>query len=332
MAQKKGSKKKAPATRAPAVETPAAEAPAVEARTPFRFDFMGNKWVFFAASGVLIAAGIIGLFAVGLKFGIEFRGGTVMDLTMEKEFTVAQVRAVLAKQGQQDAVVQPVEGTKGVLIRARRLEPDKVAGVFDALDRQFGVAAQNDIQTVGPGWGANVTNAAVTALSVSILALITYISLRFEYKMALTAVFTLLHDGLLTVGVYALAGREITPNTLAALLTILGYSLYDTVVVFHRIKENAAHIGKETFQHMANESINQVFVRSINTTMTTLIPVLALLFFGGETLRDFAFALTVGLATGTYSSIGVAAPIFAIWKETEPKFAALKKKYGTAPA
>lgn len=350
MAQKKGSKKprgkKAPVAKpvpgaadearveveAEAVESPVVETAAVEARGPFRFDFMGNKKYFFAVSGVLILAGLIGFIAVGLKFGIEFQGGTVMDLTMDKAFTAAQVRAVLAKQGEGDAVVQPVEGTKSVLIRSRKLEPAKVAGVVTALDKQFGVAVQNNIQTVGPGWGANVTNAAITALSVSLLALITYISLRFEYKMALTAVLAIIHDVILTIGIYVLAGREITPNTLAALLTILGYSLYDTIVVFHRIKENTAHIGKETFQHMATESINQVFIRSMNTTITTLIPILTLLFFGGDTLRDFAFALAVGLASGAYSSVGIAAPVYAIWKETEPKFAALKRKYGTAAA
>ncbi len=168
------------------------------------------------------------------------------------------------------------------------------------------------------------------ALAISIAAILLYVSVRFEYKMSLTAVVALIHDILITLGIYALAGYELTPNTIAALLTILGYSLYDTIVVFHRIKENAQHLQKQTFIQMANRSINEVIVRSMNTTITSLIPVLIMLFFGGETLRDFALALTIGLLVGAYSSIGVAAPLYAIWKETEPKYAALRKKYASA--
>jgi len=135
---------------------------------------------------------------------------------------------------------------------------------------------------------------------------------------------------LITLGIYALLGYEVTPNTIAALLTILGYSLYDTIVVFHRIKENSQHLAKQSFMQMANESINEVIVRSLNTTITSLIPVLVMLFFGGETLKDFALALSIGLIVGAYSSIGVASPLYAMWKETEPKYSALKKKYAEA--
>ena len=155
-------------------------------------------------------------------------------------------------------------------------------------------------------------------------------SLRFEYKMSITAVIALIHDIIITLGIYALFGREVTPNTVAALLTILGFSLYDTIVVFHRIKENSIGLVKQSFMSMANESINEVLIRSINTTLTAVIPVMVMLFFGGSTLKDFAFALTIGTVSGAYSSIGVAAPLFAIWKETEPKFKALAKKYATA--
>jgi SecD/SecF fusion protein len=300
------------------------------------FDFMGKKWVFLAISLVLIGAGLIGLAVRGLHFGIEFQGGTSIDLTMSKPFTIEEVRSVMSQAGYGDAVIQPIErpGKRPiqVLIRSRLLTPAVQTKILDGLDKKIGIAARNSIQAVGPGWGAAVTNSAVTALAVSLLGLVTYISLRFEYKMALTAIFAIFHDILLTIGVYALAGREVTPNTVAALLTILGYSLYDTIVVFHRIKENTSHIGKQTFQGMANESINQVLIRSINTTLMTVVPIGSLLAFGGETLRDFAFALFVGLISGAYSSIGVAAPLYAMWKETEPKYAALKRKYGAAAA
>jgi SecD/SecF fusion protein len=148
--------------------------------------------------------------------------------------------------------------------------------------------------------------------------------------MSLTAVAALLHDVLIVIGIYALLGEQVTPNTIAALLTILGYSLYDTVVVFHRIKENSQSLSKQTFMQMANRSLNEVFIRTINTTFTSLIPVLMMLFFGGATLRDFALALTIGLVIGSYSSIGVATPLYSMWKEREPKFAAIKKKYANA--
>ncbi len=187
-----------------------------------------------------------------------------------------------------------------------------------------------DVSTIGPGWGRNVTRAALLALVVSTAAILLYISLRYEYKMSLTAVATLVHDVLLVLGIYALVGREVTPNTIAALLTIMGYSLYDTIVVFHRIKENSKAITRKTFTAMANESLNQVIMRSINTSITSILPPLMLLLFGGEMLGSFAFALVVGIFIGAYSSIAVATPLYTLWKEREPKFQALAKKYGTA--
>ncbi len=188
-----------------------------------------------------------------------------------------------------------------------------------------------EVSTVGPDWGQSVIESSAIAFAVSLLLIIAYIAIRFEYKMGIIAVVALLHDLIIVVGVYALVGREVTPNTIAALLTILGYSLYDTVVVFHRISDNMKNSeAKWTFMSMANHSLNQVFIRSVNTTVTSFVPVLGMLLFGGETLKDFAFAMSVGLIAGAYSSIGVATPLFAMWKSREPKNAKLTKKYGTA--
>jgi SecD/SecF fusion protein len=167
----------------------------------------------------------------------------------------------------------------------------------------------------------------VIALVVSIISILAYISIRFEYKMSVTAVISLVHDALFVLGVYAIMGREVTPNTIAALLTILGYSLYDTIVVFHRIRENAAGLSKRSFMDMTNQSINQIFMRWLNTGLIQLIPVLCLFFLGGETLRDFAFAMAIGLVSSAYSSVALASPLYAVWKEREPRFQALKKKY-----
>ena len=183
------------------------------------------------------------------------------------------------------------------------------------------------VSTIGPEWGANITNAALLALSVSIIAILVYISIRFEYKMAVTGVVALVHDAVITLGIYSLVGREVTPNTVAALLTILGYSLYDTIVVFHRIRENTPNLTKKTFMAMANDSLNQVLARWVNTGMASVIPVVTLLLIGGSTLKDFAFALTIGLLSGAYSSVAVASPLYALWKEREPRFQALKKRF-----
>lgn len=162
------------------------------------------------------------------------------------------------------------------------------------------------------------------------MLIIAYISVRFrDYKMGVTAVVALLHDLVIVFGIYALIGHEVTPNTIAALLTILGYSLYDTVVVFHRINENMkGEAPKCTFMSMANHSINEVLLRSLNTSITSLIPVVAMLLFGGETLKDFALAMTIGLVSGCYSSIAIATPLYAMWKTREPRNAKALKKYG----
>lgn len=296
-------------------------------------DFMGHRSIMFGLSAVLIAISIGSIAVKQLKFGVEFQGGTVISVADAGDVTAAEITAAFKKAGIQSPNVQTTQeqGKNGFIVRTEVTDPKEATADAAEVSKAVGID-QNAFQvtTIGPGWGSNITNSALLALSLSIAAILLYVSIRFEYKMSVTAVLALAHDILITLGIYALAGYEVTPNTIAALLTILGYSLYDTIVVFHRIKENAQHLARQSFMQMANESINEVIVRSMNTTITSLIPVLVLLFFGGETLKDFALALSIGLLVGAYSSIGVAAPIFAIWKETEPKFAALKKKYANA--
>lgn len=294
-------------------------------------DFLGHKNIMFAISAVLIAISIGALVIRGLTFSIDFQGGTVVNIVDTGDVTIEQIRSAFAEAGVANAEVQTVQDQGGFIVRTQVTTPQEAAADAAEVAEATGINEDNfQVTTIGPGWGENITNAAMLALVVSILAILLYISVRFEYKMSLTAVLALAHDILITLGIYSLVGQEVSPNTIAALLTILGYSLYDTVVVFHRIKENSQRLSKQTFSHMANESINEVIVRSMNTTITSLIPVVIMLFFGGETLRDFALALTIGLAVGAYSSIGVATPFYVMWKETEPKFAALKRKYVNA--
>lgn len=301
----------------------------------YHIDFMGNKRIMFGISILLIVISIGALAFRGLQFGVEFTGGTVINVVNAKDVSIDQMRKAFADAGVKNPQVQEstIRGVRGFIVRTEVTEP----AVANADARKVAVATKlpsGDFQvtTIGPGWGANVTNSAMMALAASILFIMLYVSIRFEYKMAITAIVALVHDILITLGVYALVGWEVSPNVIAALLAILGYSLYDTIVVFHRIRENSQGLVKQSFMSMANESINEVLIRSLNTTVTSLIPVVVLLFFGGATLKDYALALTIGLSVGAYSSIGVAAPIYAIWKEREPKYAALAKKFSNANA
>lgn len=292
-----------------------------------KFDFIGRKKIWFSISGVIIVVGIASLLLKGLNFGIEFKGGTAIEARLEKAATVAEIRTALEPTGLGKSVIQPVGGPeeKTVLIRTVNLSDEKQVEVEKILEENWGIDKRAyEIHTVGPGWGAHITRAAIIALLLSFVALLIYISFRFEFKMAIAALAALFHDIIITVGVYALVGREVTPNIVAALLTILGYSLYDTIVVFHRVMENTSKIGKRTYSQMVNASINEVLVRSINTTVTTMLPIVVLLAIGGEVLRDFAFALFVGITSSSYSSIFTASPILATWKESEPRYKAVR--------
>jgi len=299
----------------------------------FNIDFMGNRNIMFTISAVLLVVAIAALAIRGLKFGVEFEGGTVVNISKAGNVTQAQITDAFTKAGVSNLQVQEstINGVRGYIIRSSETSAavaneaaGKAAVIVNLPPSEF------QVTTIGPDWGKNITSSALVALAVSLMAILLYVSIRFEYKMSVTAIIALVHDILITLGLYALVGWEVTPNVVAALLAILGYSLYDTIVVFHRIKENSQGLVKQSYMSMANESINEVLVRSINTTLTSLIPVVVLLLFGGTTLKDYALALTIGLTSGAYSSIGVAAPIFAIWKETEPKYRALAKKYAAS--
>lgn len=293
-------------------------------------DFLGHHRLFLIFSISLVVIAIGSLAVRGLSFGIEFQGGTVITISEAPGISEDEVRSAFADAGASSVQVQSTEGD-GYIVRITESQADVANQIYRDVFESLGLSTDvGDISTIGPGWGRNITRAALLALSMSIAAILLYISVRYEYKMSIVAVFTLVHDVLVVLGIYALVGREVTPNTIAALLTIMGYSLYDTIVVFHRIRENSKGLTRTTFTVMANHSLNQVIVRSINTSVTSIIPPLMLLLFGGETLADFAFALVIGIMLGAYSSIGVATPLYTAWKEREPKFKALAKKFGTA--
>ncbi len=295
-------------------------------------NFMGLRRIFLTAAAVVVVLcfAVVGL--RGLNFGIEFVGGTSVAFHDTGDATIEQVRDAFNEAGEPDAVIQTTttNGEPGFLVRTTTTSAEAATTTANAVADSFGWPTSGfEVTTIGPDWGASVIQSSLLAFLVSIVLIIAYIAIRFEYKMGVMAIVALLHDLILVMGIYALVGREVNPNTIAALLTILGYSLYDTVVVFHRINDNMKEADiKCTFMTMANHSINQVFVRTINTTLTSFIPVLAMLLFGGETLKDFAFAMTIGLLAGSYSSIAIATPLYALWKTREPRYAKLQKKYG----
>ncbi len=295
-------------------------------------NFLGYRKVLLSVSAALVVLSFVIVGVRGLDFGIEFVGGTSVTFHNTGEVSLDQMRSAFSAQGETDAVIQTTfsDGEEGFLVRTTTTDAQLATATANAVAASLGLTTDSfEVTTIGPDWGSSVVNASLIAFLVSIVLIIIYIAIRFEYKMGFTAIVALLHDLVIVMGVYALVGREVNPNTIAALLTILGYSLYDTVVVFHRINDNMRDLNlKCSFMTMANHSINQVFIRSINTTLTSLIPVIAMLFFGGETLKDFAFAMVVGLVAGAYSSIAVASPLFAIWKTREDRYAKLAKRFG----
>ena len=283
-----------------------------------RIDFMGKKYIWFAISGVIILIGMFSLLTRGLNLSIDFKSGSRLVISFSRDTSVEEVRGDVSADGYGDAVVQTV-GEGRYQVSLPELSADQQTALITSLDQQIGVN-EKSWQVVGPTFGSQVVNSMLKAIVISWLLMIAYVSFRFEYKYAVATIVALIHDLAVTVGVYSIVGREVTTATVAAVLTILGYSLYDTIIVFDRVRENAPRARRGAYAAMVNESIWEVMGRSIITSVLTLLPVVCLLLFGGETLKDFAFALLVGIMSGAYSSIFVAAPLLTMWKEREPRY------------
>jgi SecD/SecF fusion protein len=291
----------------------------------WHYDFMGASRYFFSMSGLILLIGALAVGGKGLNLGIDFTSGTRITAGLVRDATEQQVRAVVTAAGSNGPSVQKVTGDRalgsnGFQISAKQLQPAGVAKVRSALQSKFGILNNGNnfnATSVGPTFGQTVANSAVVAIIASLLVITAYVALRFEWKFAIPVLIALMHDVLITSGVYSLTGREVTTATVAALLTILGYSLYDTIIVFDRVRENVPRMPRAAFSQIVNRSMAEVLTRSIATTSCTLMPILALLLFGGATLRDFAFALLIGVASGAYSSIFIASPVLTHWKERE---------------
>jgi SecD/SecF fusion protein len=303
------------------------------------FDFMGaSKW-FFSLSGTILAVGALAIGGSGLNFGIDFKSGTRIQTAFVKPVSENQVATAMAAAGYGNAQVQKFVnksiGGTGYQISTKTLKPGTVTKVHELLETKFGTKNFSST-SIGPTFGKTIANSAVIAIIASLLVISAYIALRFEWKYAVPVLIALMHDLLITAGVYSLTGREVTTATVAALLTILGYSLYDTIIVFDRVRENVPRMPRAVFSQIVNRSMSEVLTRSLATSFCTLLPVLALLLFGGETLKDFAFALMVGVASGAYSSIFIASPVLTHWKERESSYgnrrARIVRELGKVPA
>jgi SecD/SecF fusion protein len=307
---------------------------------PIRFDFIGSSRWFFSMSGLILVVCALAIAISGLNFGIDFEGGTRITAPLEQPASVEQVRDALSSQGLADAEIQTVDnpelGRNIVQISSEELRPDQVNRVEQTLQDEFGFSGDTNAESIGASFGESVATNAIRAIIASLIIISIYLTLRFQWKFAVPVLIALAHDLLITSGIYALTGREVTASTVAALLTILGFSLYDTIVVFDRVRENIPRMPNAAFSQIYNRSMSEVIVRSLATSFCAALPILALLLFGGETLQDFAFALLVGTLSGTYSSVFIAGPVLTHWKEREPVYktreARIKAEFGAVPA
>jgi preprotein translocase subunit SecF len=294
------------------------------------YDFVGKRRRWYAVSGIILLLALIGLFGRGLNLGIEFKGGsefTVPNTTA----TVEQARESAQAANITDPIVTQV-GDKNIRIQTQALTPTQSAAVTMQLSKDLGVPQGNIAVTlVGPSWGAEITQRAAQGLVVFLVLVVVFLSAYFEWRLAVAALVALIHDLVITIGIYALTGFEVTPATVIGVLTILGFSLYDTVVVFDKVKENTRAItsgNRATYSEAANLALNQTLVRSINTSIVALLPVTAILvvgvgLLGAGTLKDLALALFIGTAAGTYSSIFIATPVACQLQERRPEMKAL---------
>lgn len=302
------------------------------------FDFVGKRRWWFGISAVLVlVSGLLLIPGVrGLNLSVDFVGGSLVECKNPAGASVSDVRSALATIGLAGATVQATNGGAGLRVQTEELTAAAATQLRTTVAEVAGLDNVDEVnyQTVGPTFGRQVTQSALRALIVFFIVISLFLWWRLEWRMALAAVVEVLHDLILTAGIYAAGGFEVTPATVIAVLTILGYSLYDTVVVFDKVRENIVERGeRHTISAVVNMSVNQVLMRSINTSLTTLLPVGSLLFvgallLGASTLFEFALGLFVGIAAGTYSSMFLGSPLVAVWKEREEHWQRVRRRLG----
>jgi SecD/SecF fusion protein len=298
-----------------------------------QIDFMGKRNLWFAISGIVVLVGVVSLGVRGLNLGIDFKGGTQIAFKTHQAYSQGEMARFMAQQGQPDAVVQgagtAVNGDfKQWQIRTRSLSGSGQSNLSTSLRNKFGAYATG-VKNVSGTFGHQIAIDAIYGIVVSLLLIVLYITIRFDLKFAIPVILALIHDILVTIGVYSVSGREVSVATVAAILTVLGYSIYDTIIIFDRIRENIPLMRRSPFATIANVSLWETIRRSLATTFITLLPIICLYILGGATLKDFAFALIVGVTSGAYSSIFIAAPLLTVMKEREPEYARRKQLVAT---
>lgn len=296
------------------------------------YDFVGARRSFLVISSVLLVASLLSLAIRHVNLSLDFRGGVAVETQNPAGAGVGDVRAALAPLGLSNARIQLLADGDELRVQTEALDADRADELVRAVAQVAGTSVtETSVDEVGPTFGAQIAERALLALVVFLGAVVLFMTWRLEWKMALSGITALFHDLIITFGVYSITGFEVTPATVIAILTILGYSLYDTVVVFDKVKENMEASDRGTFTDLVNKSMNQVLMRSVNTSLTSLLPVGSLLLvgsflLGARTLLDFALALFVGIAAGTYSSIAVASPLLAVWKEGEEEWTRIRRR------
>ncbi len=308
-------------------------------RGEISFDFVSRQKLWYSISGVILVISLFALIFRGLNYSVDFKGGSVFTVPASSQVTQAGLNQVVAANGGSNPTATEVKPFNGKLpywqVQTTSLSTTKSLEIERAIAQKFNINVGNiSINTVGSSWGSQVSHKAIEALIAFLIVIVIYLSIAFEWRMAAAALVALAHDIVITIGVYALTGFQVSPATIIGLLTILGYSLYDTVVVFDKVRENTAPIlgtRKSTYSEAANLALNQTLVRSINTSLTALLPVAAILVVGtlllgnGE-LKDLSLVLFVGMLSGTYSSIFIATPVLADLKEREPQYKQLARQ------
>jgi preprotein translocase subunit SecF len=302
------------------------------------FDFVGRQKLWYSISGLILVLSLVGLFARGLNFTVDFKGGSVITIPASSVSSISEVQNAVSTTGDgQGAIVQHVGSGSSATwqVQTGKLDYSQGLKVQSELAKELGVSQSKiSVNFVGASWGSQISQKALQALIAFLIVIVIYLSIAFEWRMAVAALIALAHDIVITIGIYALAGFPVSPATVIGLLTILGYSLYDTVVVFDKVRENTAGLlgsARSTYSQAANLALNQTLVRSINTSVIALLPVAAILFIGGGLLgagelNDLALVLFVGMLSGTYSSIFIATPVLADLKERDPQYKALARR------
>ncbi len=293
---------------------------AIPLQKSYRFDFLGKSKFVVIISTVFIIVGIIFFFIRGFNFGIDFRGGNLMEVQFQKDILIADLRTTMEEIGYGKAILQSTAPDR-YIIRTVHLTDEEKTKILDDLDKKVGITKPLiQDRNVAPGFSQTITKNALIAVAISLAGILIYVWIRFAVRFALIAILELLHDLLIILSFYTITYREFNTTTIAVILTILGYSLSDSIVVFDRIREELRFGKRDSFPDLVNYSINKIIVRTFSTTATTLFTIIVLLIVGNETLKDFAFGLFIGIISGSYSSIFVGPPVLVAWNKRFPVY------------